>query len=107
MATPRNNLQVGNDYPEVLACIDTVYEIADAEFNSDKSIHHIWNQLNNRHDEFRRSFARTIQPFVEKIAVREGLYIHRHGAQVIANQIAEDWLNTYDKENTNGMHTLQ
>lgn len=89
--TPRNQIQIQNDYPEVLIAVDTVYEIADAELNSDKHVHQLWENLAASHKEFRRTFAREIRHKIEKIAQREGMYVHRHGAECIALRIAQDW----------------
>ena len=98
MKTPRNNLTatlMPTD-TEMLEEIDAVYEILDAELNSDKSVYDRATYILKHESKPQESLAQLFQPFVERVSKRDGLML---GVPVenhveIARQLASDWDNS-------------
>lgn len=92
--SPRNNLSVlqlkyqSVDYAE---CVDTLYEVADAELNSDKTVHDEWHRLAAAHKQFTKSFIRFIKPKVIRILQRDDLHILEREINIVCERIYEDW----------------
>ena len=93
--TPRNHINVSNDYPHVLETVDTLYEIADAEFDSDNRIHAMWSDLQNEHKEFRGLFAQHLRWEIDRIVRREQLTCSTHQNECVCKRIAQDWYDHY------------
>ncbi len=78
--------------------LDTLYEMADAELNSEKKIHAEFHRLKAKHKTFRKSFIRFIRPYVLKINQRVILGIYEDDITVVCNRIYNDWIKNHGQD---------
>lgn len=99
MHTPRNNLPatlMPSD-TDMLEEIDAVYEILDAELNSDKSVHDRAKHILKTGSQPLEALAQLFKPYVAQISKRDGLMlgVPEENHLAIAKRLATDWDNSY------------
>lgn len=100
LSTPRNNFKVSmwglkKNKVGYLESVDALYEIADAEFNSDKAVHDEWNRLAAKFKTFKKSFMKFIFPRLCAINGRENLGLFSDDVDTVMKQIYLDWEKQY------------
>jgi hypothetical protein len=92
LTTPRNRLLThGRSSKTYMACMDTLYETADAELNSDETVHDEFHRLRAKYRTFTKSFIRFIRPKVLAINSRDKLGIFEEQVTTVCEQIYKDW----------------
>jgi hypothetical protein len=97
--TPRNgfDVNVAQSDMDMLCEIDAVYEICDAEFNSDAAIHNKMRAIYERQapNPVDKGLV-VLKPMVAAVAAREGLMQGADDATltVISRQLSSDWNRT-------------
>lgn len=96
--TPRNEIGCPEYYSqERLIRVDTLYEIADAELSSIKSIVDLFDELVTKKDDT-EGFRHTLLFQLESIDYREKLRVPHYGIVIVANRIIDDWKFVRDQQ---------
>jgi hypothetical protein len=98
METPRNKISIQTNQTELLESADALYEICDAEFNSDKTIHALINKaFNSSRTNTVEAISKSLYNHVQLAAKRNELLggltqaIKSDVAIAVCMRLATDW----------------